>query len=277
MPKGDGQGGNQTRPGGTPSVELSKLDILLARMELHREAAKGESGSHEPPEYHAEMADKVWAQIQELVDDTQWKLEALQGGAQLLESMSQQRRTEGDPSELAIAQLDICERTLNTLDEHGVIWVRELVEWTGPMILATRNSGETTLREIRKALADVGLKLREPRRGEEPTIPLERHGVRRHRNGTKDSRKRTELGDGERNRRIIRGLVDGLSGTQINATIGLSKNSNWWPDEIKRRIKKQLASGDSPQEAATFFGFKRSDACFGKIVSYIAGLDSQAR
>ena len=56
-----------------------------------------------------------------------------------------------------IAELKLAVRIINTLDENSVILVKHLYKETYESLMAMRNFGEKTLREVQNALAQLGL------------------------------------------------------------------------------------------------------------------------
>lgn len=84
MPKGSGKGGNNpgARKASEPMYIPSPKELLLRRLEVHRDGAAGKLTT-ESPAYHALMIDKVLAEIDNLEKQGVPKLEAMEGHAQL--------------------------------------------------------------------------------------------------------------------------------------------------------------------------------------------------
>jgi DNA-directed RNA polymerase subunit alpha len=60
---------------------------------------------------------------------------------------------------MSLAQLDLSVRATNCLESEGITTVRELVSRSEPQLLTVRNFGETTLKEVKGKLGDIGLHL----------------------------------------------------------------------------------------------------------------------
>ena len=60
---------------------------------------------------------------------------------------------------MAIADLDLSVRAANCLESARIQTVGELVNWTEERLLELRSFGKTSLREVKRKLADYGLSL----------------------------------------------------------------------------------------------------------------------
>ncbi|MFO0974346.1 MAG: DNA-directed RNA polymerase subunit alpha [Phycisphaerae bacterium] len=60
---------------------------------------------------------------------------------------------------MPISELDLSVRASNCLDSARIATVGELVAWTEPALLKVRSFGKTSLREVKRKLADIGLSL----------------------------------------------------------------------------------------------------------------------
>lgn len=60
---------------------------------------------------------------------------------------------------MPISELDLSVRAGNCLDSAKVYTVRDLVQWQEPNLLKLRSFGKTSLREVKRKLADIGLTL----------------------------------------------------------------------------------------------------------------------
>jgi DNA-directed RNA polymerase subunit alpha len=61
--------------------------------------------------------------------------------------------------DMAVAELDLSVRASNCLQAEGIKTVRDLVSRTEQDMLKIRNFGKTSLKEVKKKLADLGLSL----------------------------------------------------------------------------------------------------------------------
>lgn len=267
MPKGDGQGGNQRRPG-RPANELGRLDLLLRRLELHRGCADGKEPSSEPREYHARMAQSVHDEIQKLTEaNGGWKLEVLENSERFKEAISAWL-TEGHEDELAVAQLDIDERLLTALDTRGVIWLRDLLQWTEPMILALPMVAESLLNDLKQKLAERGLKLREATADEEAALPPIKYRLSRPREAKRGPGRRTEDETVTKHRGILRGLADGSTLDALGRQFGMNSNA---VGNLRRSWRRRVRSGDEPLEIARGLGFIHSPVR-SRVVAYLKSL-----
>lgn len=60
---------------------------------------------------------------------------------------------------MSLAELELSVRATNCLESEGITTVRDLVSRTDEQLLQVRNFGETTLREVRSKLNEIGLEL----------------------------------------------------------------------------------------------------------------------
>lgn len=70
---------------------------------------------------------------------------------------AQKNRKQIDPLELAIAELDLDRRTVNCLEQIGLIMVTDLLRCTEADLMQIPNFGDATLKRVFDALAKVGL------------------------------------------------------------------------------------------------------------------------
>jgi hypothetical protein len=240
---------------------------LLTRLKLHRDCATGAEPSSEPPEYHAQMAESVRAEIDKLTEaNGGWKLEVLESSERLKQAIADWT-TKGHDDELAVAQLNIDERLLSALDTRAVIWVRELLQWTEPMILALPSAGETLLSDLKQKLAERGLKLREAGPSEVPVVPAVKYRLTRERNekrGKRVSKDETIV----RHRGVLRGLADGASYEELGQQFGMTRSA---VNNIRHALRKRVRSGEPPLEIARGLGFIHSKIR-SRVVSYLASL-----
>lgn len=61
--------------------------------------------------------------------------------------------------DMNISELDLSVRAGNCLEAAKISTVRDLVRWTEPELLGLRSFGKTSLREVKRKLADIGLSL----------------------------------------------------------------------------------------------------------------------
>ena len=60
---------------------------------------------------------------------------------------------------MSLAELKLSVRASNCLESENIQTVRDLVQRTEDQLLEVRNFGETTLREVKEKLAELGLRL----------------------------------------------------------------------------------------------------------------------
>ena len=60
---------------------------------------------------------------------------------------------------MSLAELELSVRATNCLESEGIATVRDLVIRTDEELLEVRNFGETTLKEVKGKLAEIGLSL----------------------------------------------------------------------------------------------------------------------
>ncbi|MCK6454948.1 MAG: DNA-directed RNA polymerase subunit alpha [Phycisphaerae bacterium] len=60
---------------------------------------------------------------------------------------------------MPVSELDLSVRASNCLDSAKIATVRDLVQWTEPDLLKLRSFGKTSMREVKRKLADIGLAL----------------------------------------------------------------------------------------------------------------------
>ena len=61
--------------------------------------------------------------------------------------------------DMSLAELELSVRATNCLESEGITTVRHLVSRTEDQLLNVRNFGETTLKEVRAKLHEIGLDL----------------------------------------------------------------------------------------------------------------------
>ena len=61
--------------------------------------------------------------------------------------------------DMSLAELELSVRATNCLEAEGITTVRDLVSRIGRRALEVRNFGETTLKEVRAKLHEIGLDL----------------------------------------------------------------------------------------------------------------------
>ena len=60
---------------------------------------------------------------------------------------------------MSLAELELSVRATNCLESEGITSVRDLVSRSEDQLLTVRNFGETTLKEVRSKLQEIGLDL----------------------------------------------------------------------------------------------------------------------
>ena len=60
---------------------------------------------------------------------------------------------------MSLAELELSVRATNCLESEGITTVRDLVSRSEDQLLGVRNFGETTLKEVRAKLQEIGLDL----------------------------------------------------------------------------------------------------------------------
>ena len=60
---------------------------------------------------------------------------------------------------MSLAELDLSVRATNCLESEGITTVRDLVSRSEDQLLTVRNFGETTLKEVKAKLQEIGLDL----------------------------------------------------------------------------------------------------------------------
>src|SRR6185312_13060355 len=114
-----------------------QLALLKLKLALH------EQGTADPVA-DAHRISELSSQIAELVERGAGRLEAMEGCGRLAEAL------EDDPLGLSLAQLGVSLRTLNAFENYGVVWVRDLVQWTESMALVAWQIGRPALNEVRR-------------------------------------------------------------------------------------------------------------------------------
>jgi hypothetical protein len=268
MPRGDGQGGNNGQ--GEERGPRSLDEILAAKLKLHEQAAAGEIDSKESREFHAFAAEKVRAELAELVERGAGMLEAIEGRSRLAEVLAiDGERIE--PRQIAVAQLGLSQRTLNGLEEYGILWAGELSEWTEAMVRCGKNFGTKAVEEIRAALAGVGLRLREPREGEEAALPS-RHSADRTASRASPQLIAARQNEPVKRKRLLATLAGGASQGEAVAAIGLNKSQFGVATRLKRAIRDRLQAGDEAAQIAADEGFPPGSALGEEIAAYIETL-----
>jgi DNA-directed RNA polymerase alpha subunit len=75
-----------------------------------------------------------------------------------------------------VAEMDLSVRVINTLEDYGVIYAREIVVQTYGSLMQMSNFGEATLKELRKAVRKLGLPVPKWRKAKSPR-PRKRRGL----------------------------------------------------------------------------------------------------
>lgn len=241
--------------GNEEEVPISPVDLLRHQLEMHRR------GTKEGPAVDAHRIAELQQQLAELVERGAGILEAIEGRDRLEESLR------GDPLDLAVAQLGVSMRTLNALEGCGVIWVRELIQWTEPMVLATAGLNAAAASEIKAALDSLGLSLRvaEPA----PPKPVHPRGAQAKKLAAVLL---APIGDVRlRQRAMLIALARGASEREANIAVGLSPGAHYAPGSLKRRIRHQLASAAAPSEIIGQFG-QFDEATHRTLVRYVESL-----
>ncbi|MFO0916003.1 MAG: DNA-directed RNA polymerase subunit alpha C-terminal domain-containing protein [Pirellulales bacterium] len=65
--------------------------------------------------------------------------------------------------DLSTAEIGLCVRTTNCLEEKGIFTVRDLLNSTPQKLLSISNFGEKTLEEVYDALGKIGFPRQKPR------------------------------------------------------------------------------------------------------------------
>lgn len=249
--------------------ELGQLDLLLSRIEIHRNLAKVDDENGEPAAYHAQLAAQLSAEVEAMIAAyPKWKLEALEAAA-LTPAAIEAWTTEGGENELAVAELDISDHMLTQLDEREVVWVRQLIAWTSEMVLLLPDTGEVALARLQKALADRGLKLRDPEPGEKSAIPTAKYRL----NDPKPkSKKRPGMKPKDetkaRRRGMLRGLADGVSYDELRRQWNTNSSNI---SAFRQKLRERVKAGEHPVDIAKSMGFVHSQVR-ARVVSYLASL-----
>jgi len=67
------------------------------------------------------------------------------------------KKTQDDLLEMALAELSISVRTLNGLEKYDIFRVKDLLEYSKEEIMAMPNFGAQTIKELLRALKEVGI------------------------------------------------------------------------------------------------------------------------
>lgn len=81
-----------------------------------------------------------------------------------LSKADEDARTLRERLELSTAEIGLCVRTTNCLEEKGIFTVRDLLNSTPDTLLSITNFGEKTLLEVYQALERVGFHRPKPKR-----------------------------------------------------------------------------------------------------------------
>jgi DNA-directed RNA polymerase subunit alpha len=76
-----------------------------------------------------------------------------------------------DKLEMSTAEIGLCVRTTNCLEERGIFTVQDLLKCTRQDLLSISNFGEKTLEEVYKALEGIGFYRRSKREAEAASLP----------------------------------------------------------------------------------------------------------
>jgi DNA-directed RNA polymerase subunit alpha len=81
-----------------------------------------------------------------------------------LSKADEDARTLRERLELSTAEIGLCVRTTNCLEEKGIFTVRDLLNSTPDTLLSITNFGEKTLLEVYQALERIGFRRPKPKR-----------------------------------------------------------------------------------------------------------------
>lgn len=81
-----------------------------------------------------------------------------------LSQADEDARTLRERLELSTAEIGLCVRTTNCLEEKGIFTVRDLLNSTPDTLLSITNFGEKTLLEVYQALEKIGFRRPRPKR-----------------------------------------------------------------------------------------------------------------
>lgn len=245
------------------------LDILKRRIELHLDRNSHLRPVEGDPNYDQFVADKLADEMAELQQSpAKWKLEEFEGHQRLREVLN------GDPLDLSIAQLGISEMVANALERYGIIWVRQLLEWTTGMLLSVPMIGPKGAAEIRLVIEPLGLRLRNPMEGEQPELPpclprpYSKKRYQPYAPNKVDERKRA--------RTIVLALADGVIPTLIVERLGLSTKATRLVSDLRNSLEKRRAKGECPREIARSLGFKFGNSAYSRAVSYLESLSPKS-
>jgi DNA-directed RNA polymerase subunit alpha len=80
-----------------------------------------------------------------------------------LSAEEERRRDLQAKLELSTAEIGLCVRTTNCLEEKGIFTVRDLLNATPQKLLSISNFGEKTLDEVYDSLSKIGFPRQKPR------------------------------------------------------------------------------------------------------------------
>ena len=223
----------------------SPAEILQTRIELHR--ARGEEFAA------ARLSEQLPAA-------PRWTLEELAAGDRPREALSDDARG------WSLQQLGLPMKVCGAFEQYGVLWVRELLEWTEErMRSAPGLRGPTTRSRVKQALARVGLALRTPAPDERPEPLPPRMELAR--------RRSFFAGLGEaRTRSIVKLLASGVSQRQINRVLGYAAGAHWAAWRVNQRLRQMLAAGHPPEEIAEHLGLDPRTSSWDQAIEYLRKL-----
>ena len=202
---------------------------------------------------------------EQLRDTPDWTLEALEAGERPAEAISD------DARDWSLQQLGLPMKLCGLFEQYGVIWVRELVEWTEQrMRLAPGLRGPKVRSRVKQALARVGLSLRTPSSDESPA-PLPPR--------TKLIRRRSFVGglNETRTRMVVKLLAGGVSQRKVNLALGYAPGAHWAAWRVNQRLKRLLATGIAPVEIAEQLGIDLGSSAWDQVVAYLVRLRAADR
>ena len=216
--------------------------------------------------HRARGEDFVAEQLSEqLRNAPHWTLETLEAGDRPAEAISD------DARDWSLQQLGLPMKLCGTFEQYGVIWVRELLEWTEQrMRLAPGLRGPKVRARVKQALARVGLSLRTPPPDESPA-PLPTRTTLIRRRSFIDGLNET------RTRMVVKLLAGGVSQRKINLALGYAAGAHWAAWRVNQRLKRLLAKGAAPVEIAEQLGIDLGSSAWDQVVAYLVRLRAAVR
>lgn len=231
-------------------------ELLLRRIKLHRENIKAGFD----PLFQNEMIARCQDQLQQL-KSAEWSLEAME---------------QCDPLKRSLTSLGLGERACNALERYGVIWSGELCQWTEAMLLLVPNFGAKAIHEIRYALAEARLHLREPAEGEEAILPAMRFDAEEARKKERASHRKLPAETARRLRGVILMLAEGRTEAEVNERYAVPTGYRI-AKYAKDRIRARLLAGECPRALARWLGFRFGQAGYKSAVEYFEAFLGKSR